>query len=121
MPRFVVLLHETPEGYERGTHFDLMLEWGGVLRTWSLPVLPVEGETIAAERLPDHRLAYLDNEGEVSGGRGQVRRVDRGEYEHLEESAERVVIQLAGTQLRGTLTLVREETGQRWWSSLAAD
>jgi len=34
-----------------------------------------------AERLPDHRSAYLDYEGPVSGGRGTVRRVAAGELE----------------------------------------
>ncbi|MBL0926071.1 MAG: hypothetical protein IBJ11_00250 [Phycisphaerales bacterium] len=28
-----------------------------------------------AERMPDHRAAYLEYEGEISGGRGTVRRV----------------------------------------------
>ena len=34
-----------------------------------------------ATRLPDHRLAYLEYEGPVSGNRGVVRRIDSGKYE----------------------------------------
>src|SRR4051794_23553598 len=64
MPRFVLLRHETPAGSERPTHFDLMLEHNGVLRTWALSGLPAAGEPLLAEQLPDHRLAYLDYEGE---------------------------------------------------------
>jgi hypothetical protein len=120
MPRFVVVLHETPENYERGAHFDLMLESGSVLWTWALPALPEAGEVILGERLADHRLAYLDYEGEVSGGRGRVRRIDRGEYESLEESVERLMIRLAGKQVRGTLLLVHEPNSQRWRISLSA-
>jgi hypothetical protein len=42
----------------------------------------------AAERLADHRLAYLEYEGEVSGGRGVVKRVARGEMEVVRDEAE---------------------------------
>ena len=52
MPRFVVLLHETPAGYSRGTHFDLMLEYGEALRTWALNKLPLAGDPVIAHRLP---------------------------------------------------------------------
>ena len=34
MPRFVVLRHETPPGYPRPPHYDLMLEQEGGLWTW---------------------------------------------------------------------------------------
>ena len=34
-----------------------------------------------AEVLPDHRLAYLDYEGPISGDRGSVTRWDRGTYD----------------------------------------
>jgi hypothetical protein len=83
MPRFVVLRHVTPPGHDRPTHGDFMLECGGALRTWALAEPPSPGRTIAAEELPDHRLAYLDYEGEVSGGRGSVTRWDAGTYEVL--------------------------------------
>ena len=78
MPRFVVLLHETPSGYPRGAHLDLMLEHAGALRTWALEKPPLPGEIVVAERLPDHRLEYLDYEGAVSHDRGVVSRVDSG-------------------------------------------
>src|SRR5947207_11677627 len=77
MPRFVILLHETPAGYSRKTHFDLMLEAGDSLRTWALDALPAPGETALAERLPDHRPIYLDYEGQLGGDRGGVSRFDR--------------------------------------------
>ena len=121
MPRFVLLLHETPEGYARGTHFDLMLEAEGVLRTWALDALPAAGATVAAERLADHRLAYLDYEGEVAGGRGHVRRVDQGDYTTVEEAPDRILMDICGRQLRGRLMLVRDMTNQRWSVLLLAD
>jgi hypothetical protein len=118
MPRYVILRHEMPPSSGRGTHFDLMLEAGGVLRTWSLPELPVPGQLIQAEALPDHRLAYLDYEGPVSDNRGSVRRVDEGEYEVLADSSGLWDVHLAGKVLRGTLELrqVADAPGQ-WMAS----
>lgn len=121
MPRFVFLLHETPAGYPRGTHFDLMFEQGGVLRTWAVESLPLPGETVTAEQLNDHRLAYLDYEGAISGDRGTVRRVASGSYDIVEVSPETFVVKIKADALRGFLTLARDPlVAQRWRVSLAS-
>ncbi|MFN0019319.1 MAG: DNA polymerase ligase N-terminal domain-containing protein [Pirellulaceae bacterium] len=117
MPRFVILRHEIPPGYDRGTHFDLMLEMGGVLRTWSLHELPVIGKVIEAEALPDHRLAYLEYEGPVSGNRGTVSRVEEGEYDMLDETEIRLRYRLVGKLLGGMLTLQRDEKNPSCWTA----
>lgn len=100
MPRYVILLHEILPGHEvaggRGTHWDLMLEQNGVLRTWALADEPRGERTTKAEQLPDHRLAYLDYEGQVSGDRGVVSQWDAGEYEMLAESGDQIEIRLIG-------------------------
>jgi hypothetical protein len=57
-----------------------MLEVEGVLRTWRLLAEPAAGRAVPAEPLADHRLAYVDYEGSVSGGRGCVARWDYGTY-----------------------------------------
>jgi hypothetical protein len=120
MLRFVILRHETPAGYPRASHFDLMLEQGESLCTWALEKVPISGEEVIAERLPDHRLAYLDYEGEVSSERGTVSRVDAGEYERLEESETRFVARVHGHQLQGTLTLTLDDKmTHRWRVSLS--
>jgi hypothetical protein len=115
MPRFVVLFHETPAGSARGKHFDLMLEHDGVLRTWAMEKMPATGEIVAAEKLPDHRLHYLDYEGEVSGNRGDVRRVDAGVYYVVEENATTIVASLRGEKLRGTITLDHDDGEPHRW------
>ncbi|MEM9186332.1 MAG: hypothetical protein AAGB00_07550 [Planctomycetota bacterium] len=92
MPRYVLLRHECPDDYRDGPHWDLMLEdrASQTLCTWSLLELPSAwrvgdlsggGAAVAAERLPDHRLRYLDYEGGISGGRGRVERVAAGTFE----------------------------------------
>jgi hypothetical protein len=58
-----------------------MIEQAGALRldTWRLAGNPLHGSaTLPAERIADHRRAYLEFEGELGGGRGRVRRVARG-------------------------------------------
>lgn len=112
MPRFVVLRHEMPAGAARPSHWDFMLECGGVLRTWALPQLPNAFEPQIVESLPDHRLAYLEYEGEVSGGRGSVSRWDAGSYEPANadgSSDASLIIRVAGSQLCGEVKLARVE------------
>ena len=108
MPRFVILEHDHPV-----LHWDFMLEIGGVLRTWRLPRAPSTTEPIEAIPLGDHRLAYLDYEGPVSGGRGQVRRWDRGEFELLSAAeGESIRVELRGEKVRGVVAI--KESDARW-------
>lgn len=82
MPRFVILQHDTPPGYERPAHWDLMLEVGTVLRTWSLP-RPLEEQSASTQdvdSLVDHRLDFLTFEGPLTGDRGSVTQWDAGTY-----------------------------------------
>lgn len=98
MPRYVILLHEIPAGHAvsggRGTHWDLMLEQDGLLRTWALNTEPAGELSTSAEQLADHRLAYLEYEGPVSGNRGSVRRWEAGQYELLAETPSRIDVRL---------------------------
>ncbi len=104
MPRFVVLEHDW-----NGIHYDLMLEpeGGGPLRTWALDRFPAIGPAIGARALPDHRPAYLDYEGPISGDRGRVRRVDRGDYVVVRWTPDRVRVRLEGATVRGIAELRR--------------
>lgn len=77
--RYVVLHHTGVEP----EHFDLMVLLPGEekLATWRILAGPETwvGQSPAAERIADHRVAYLEYEGVVSGGRGKVRRVAAGD------------------------------------------
>ena len=103
MPRFVILEHDSPGGL----HWDLMLEQGGVLLTWALSEPPQAARNVPAEALSDHRLAYLDYEGPISGGRGSVTRWDQGTYELEHRSDDELAVVLAGRRLAGRATLSR--------------
>jgi hypothetical protein len=109
MPRFAVLTHDHPI-----LHWDFLLEQGEKLRTWRLAQPPDAAGPIDAEALADHRLAYLDYEGPVSGDRGEVRRWDRGEYEIIESTRERLVVRLEGERLRGEASLERPAGTANW-------
>ena len=112
MPRFVVLEHDSP----RGRHWDLMLERGQVLATWALAQPPDADGPLAARRLFDHRLAYLDYEGPVSGRRGRVSCWDRGTCE-LRHCSERVwTVVLAGDRLVGEATLCCPPEEKATWA-----
>lgn len=74
MPRYVVLHHT---GAPDGDHFDLMLERGGALATWHVDSPALDNP----RRIQDHRIDYLTYEGDISGGRGRVRRVAQGAYD----------------------------------------
>lgn len=104
MRRFVVLEHDHP----RGLHWDLMIESGAMLRTWALAEPPDAAGPVRAEALADHRPAYLDYEGPVSGGRGTVRRWDAGTVEVVCERAEEVLLSLSGQRLAGLAQLTLE-------------
>ena len=100
MPRYVILEHDWPQ-----RHWDFMLEKGSVLQTWKLADVPKPGVKIAAEKSFDHRLMYLDYEGPISGGRGAVTRWDAGHHFLVTEEENRLVVQLEGEQLHGTVEL----------------
>jgi hypothetical protein len=92
-------------------HWDFLLELPGreKLATWRLAANPIEHEdAIAAERIGEHRRAYLDYEGELSGGRGSVKRIDRGPVLRLSEGGDRIVSELLGERLRGVFEIVHE-------------
>jgi len=118
--RYVVVTSVDRDDLRDGgaAHFDLMLECGEGLATWQFSQNPMAADAstecfdpIPCRRLADHRKAYLDYEGPVSGGRGQVRRVDGGVCELSETEDDRWVLYVKESReggLRGRFELVRE-------------
>lgn len=100
---FALLEHTTAAG----RHWDLLVEVAGCERlpTWRLAACPLDAEAagrpIAAERIADHRPLYLDFEGELSGGRGRVRRLDRGPAAVERLDGNELIVSLEGAILRG--------------------
>jgi hypothetical protein len=106
MPRFVILRHEPSDGSPRPLHWDFMVEQGETLRTWALAEEPTPDRDIPAEPLADHRLAYLDYEGSISGNRGRVMQWDRGECTVEESTPQRFVVTAIGQKLIGRVEVI---------------
>lgn len=112
-----VLLEHTVEHPRPGVHWDLMIELPGrdKLATWRLTHDPTkQAGAIEAARIGEHRRAYLDYEGDIGGGRGSVRRVDRGESLLLESSEKRIVVELRGAVLRCRCEIAHAGEGTRF-------
>jgi len=116
---FVVLEHDTspPDTppAQRAVHWDFLIERPDHERlpTWRLTANPLTTPVpIPAERLPDHRPVYLDFEGDVSGKRGTVRRLDRGPATLERLAGDELRAALTGTALTGHIEIARTPTGQ---------
>ena len=110
MPRFTILTHDVPF-----LHWDFLLERGDTLLAWRLLtelIFETEKLVIQAERLPDHRLKYLDYEGTISGNRGTVTIWGQGSYSICEWSADEKSVQLKGNPLSGKLTIIEESDSE---------
>jgi hypothetical protein len=131
MPRFVVQQHFRSE---EDWHFDLMLECKDALVTFSSGVPPDETSRLPClvRQLPNHRLAYLEHEGEVSGDRGWCKIHDRGMFEWVEpgdkhcpdaqvgqmacDYLDEIAVRLAGEKTRGVYRIAREpKSGADYW------
>ncbi|MEZ6090577.1 MAG: hypothetical protein R3C05_21665 [Pirellulaceae bacterium] len=65
--------------------------------------------------MPNHRLKYLDYEGEVSDNRGSVRRIDAGLFEVVQSQPHDIIFRLNGSQLSGLFQLSACEDDQCGW------
>ena len=126
----VVLLHSVPGA---GVHAEWMIAPAEpataderVLMTWRLDepigrLLAESPEALGefdAVRIVDHRFRYLTYEGEVSGGRGTVRRIAEGAVRMAEEGSHRVVLNVEFT---GRVVLEGDRVGDAPLASDAGD
>ncbi len=115
--RFVVLRHDDREG----VHYDLMIESGRALATWKLRHPPESGMQRCC-RIGDHRNAYLEYEGPISGDRGHVTRHDEGwcTVREADTAGQRgpvtFILALEGRVLRGEYALTAPDAqGSEWF------
>lgn len=108
MTRYAVLHHV---GFGE-PHFDVLFEWeeGEPLTSFRTMMWPPEAGDVWEERA-DHRRAYLDYEGPVSGGRGTVRRVAGGAVEVTVTSVDPPALSLRFDDL---IVALGDERERRW-------
>lgn len=108
----VLLRHDLPDGSH---HFDWMLarDDDGPLLTFRLDrdisrdTNPFEGDLLA-----DHRRAYLEYEGDISGNRGSVVRVTKGLCSIRAQTAQVFELWLTLGARDGDLRGVRQQNGR---------
>lgn len=105
MPRFAILHHITPADAEKPDHYDLLLEDGDVLKTYTLWSFPSVGMPATAIADFDHRMIYLDYEGPISDNRGEVTRADEGTFSWIIRQDDMITVHLQGQRLQGRLIL----------------
>ncbi len=132
----------TPEPFEQGAprprlfvvqqhaasrmHWDLRLEWRGVLLSWAVPKGPSldPAEKRLAVRVEDHPVEYADFEGEIPAdnyGAGPVIVWDLGRWVPVEDpdaglERGKLLFDLHGYKLRGRFTLVHTRgRGENEW------
>ncbi|TWU06124.1 hypothetical protein [Stieleria varia] len=119
MSKFVILEHRIGPGFARNpdritpdritqnaVHWDWMFQTGDVLRTWATDPIagladaveccdeagaerPALSGVNVAQRLADHRIAYLTLEGDIGRQRGTVRRILSGVFGLLSDEPDR--------------------------------
>lgn len=117
--RPVYMVHEH---HSRSHHWDLRLEFDGILRSWAVPKgLSAEpGVKRLAREVPDHALSYAPFEGTIADGQygaGKVQIWDRGTFETKEDLPDKLVVDLKGKKVRGVYHMVRTSMGgsrQNW-------
>ncbi|WP_345325811.1 hypothetical protein [Novipirellula rosea] len=112
-PRFVILRHTPGSEGTRSqapsepvpTHYDWMFEVDGVLKTWATEPLETfqEGISTKVEKLADHRVHYLDFQGDIGGDRGEVRQVITGHFRMVEIDTELFVAEITWRDAQGRM------------------
>lgn len=115
MPRFVIQKHILSNG---DIHFDIMFEWGDVLKTYQIKNIEdlLNGNQVDAINIQDHRLIYLDYEGEISNNRGFVKIFDKGEYSQEKfENHNKMEFKVKGNIISGTLSFLLTDKDSKLW------
>lgn len=101
--RFVIQKHSK---VGEKTHWDLMLEEAESLLTWRITALPDDSnKTINGIKIFDHDKKFLNYEGPVNKGLGQVKIEDSGEYEILKKQESCWTVKLVGKKIPGVFEL----------------
>jgi len=112
--RFVVQEH-----WASHHHFDFRLEMNGILKSWAVPkgVPGRKRKRVLAIQTENHPVSYLNFEGEIPEGcygAGIVKIFDKGKYELIERTENKIVFELKGKKLRGKYTLLKFKKPNQW-------
>ena len=104
--------------FSKKHHYDLRLEFEGVLKSWAIPKEPPMKKEIKrlAIQVEDHPLEYANFQGEIPEGHygaGKVEIWDKGTYELEDKKKNKIVFNLNGKKLKGKYVLVKANYGSK--------
>lgn len=109
LPRPVYVIQEH---HAKRLHWDLRLEINNVLKSWAIPKGPSNNpkEKRLAIETEDHPLEYAMFEGEIPKGNygaGKVKIWDRGTFDLIEKTKDKIVVEIKGKKLKGKYVLLK--------------
>ena len=96
------------DAHRAGLHYDLRLERDGVLKSWSIPKgMPTDKRHLAIET-PDHKMSWLDFEGEIKEGygAGDVKLDSKSTFKTVSYKPKKWVFYVNSGKYQGKYTLV---------------
>lgn len=112
------LIYVIHEHHATHLHWDLRLEYDGVLKSWAVPKIPQMEKNIKrlAIQVEDHPIEYAKFHGiipEGNYGAGEVKIWDSGKYNLLEKNSKKIIFELHGKKLKGKYCLIKANYGNK--------
>lgn len=86
-------------------HYDLMIDTGGILPTWRIPLDSLgpllRGDEIRCQKIHGHRRDYLDTSQPISCSAGRVELTDSGPCAIINSKDDDYTLQINGSVLSG--------------------
>lgn len=100
-------------------HWDLRLEFDGVLKSWAVPKEPSKDPKVRrlAVQVEDHPIDYAKFEGTIPEGEygaGSVKIWDKGTFETESRKTNKIIFKINGKRLKGNYVLVKFRPPKNW-------
>jgi len=100
-------------------HWDLRLEFDGVLKSWAVPKKPSKNpkDKRLAVQVEDHPIDYTKFEGVIPEGEygaGKVKIWDKGTFELISKKENKIILKINGKKLKGEYVLLRFRPPKNW-------
>ncbi|HIK00919.1 TPA: 3'-phosphoesterase [archaeon] len=111
-------IYVVQEHHSSHLHWDLRLEFNGVLKSWAVPKgIPQtfeDGKRLAIQT-EDHPLEYASFSGEIPTGNygaGSVKIWDAGTFEVIERTDNKIIFNARGKKVKGVYILLKATFGE---------
>ena len=110
-------IYVVQEHHASHLHYDLRLEFNGVLKSWAVPKgvpLTLEGGKRLAVQTEDHPLEYASFAGKIPEGNygaGSVKIWDSGTFDVIEKTENKIIFSVRGKKVKGVYILLKAAFG----------